>query len=68
MTSHAILVDEITGVMNRSIERSIKRSIETLKHFEKIAFNKFCIIFYFLSICATYINTEYWPEHSFKQT
>ena len=38
MTSHAILVDEITGVMNRSIERSIKRSIETLKRFEKVVF------------------------------
>ena len=44
MTSYAIWVDEITGVMI---------STKKLKHFEKIGFlNKIYRIFHFLSLCA----------------
>ena len=46
-TSHAIWVDEITDIMV-----TIKRS-KKLKHFEKIIFwNKFHMIFHFLSLCV----------------
>ena len=61
MTSHAIWVDEITDIMV-----SIKRSIKA-KTFWKNSFLK--SILYNLSFPVTkciYINTEYWPEYSFK--
>ena len=48
MTSHAILVDEITGLMI-----SIKKDQVKLKYFKKSFFlNKFYIIFHFLSLCV----------------
>ena len=46
--SHAILVDEIMGVII-----SIQKVTKNLKHFEKIVFlNKFSIIFHSLSNCV----------------
>ena len=61
MTSHAIWVDEITDIMV-----SIKRSIEA-KTFWKNSFLKLILHnFSFSVIMYIYINTEYWPEYSFK--
>ena len=47
MTSHAIYVDEITGVTI-----STKKSIKTKTFWKSSFLNKFSIIFHFLSLCV----------------
>ena len=60
MTSHAIWIDEISGVMI-----SIKKITKNLKHFGKIVFFKEVLrnFLFPVTICV-YIDIEYWPEHS----